>query len=81
MKKPPVQHEEEGETPQEIGRRLANQRMPKIKKGLKGIGNLGKYKMTSDDRQYIKDHLTQWMQETFVRLDNGQAESDDFFLK
>jgi len=72
---------EETETPQEIGIRLANKRVPRIKPVFKGIGNLGGYKMESRHIEQIIETIDKWWEETKIRLRNGQEEEQEFYLK
>jgi hypothetical protein len=81
MNKPTKPQEKPAETSEAAGVRLANIRMPKLKKALKGIGNLGAYKLGAERNRQIADTLRSWVEGEIVRLNNGVEEDEGFFLR
>jgi hypothetical protein len=69
----------ETETRQQAGVRLANQRMPKLRKCLTGIGNLGGYGLDKKQIQQLEKAIDHWVSEAKARLNNRKDDGNDEF--
>jgi hypothetical protein len=67
------------ETKQQAGIRLANQRMPKLRSSLVGIGRLGDYGLDKKQIRQIEDALDRWVTEAKARLNNRKDKDEEGF--
>ena len=67
---PEIVQEQENETREEKGVRLALKRMPQLKRVLKRIANLGSYKMREVYVKQMCDTIDEWTKECKILLQN-----------
>jgi hypothetical protein len=65
-----IVQEEETETREEKGIRLALKRMPQLKRVLKRIANLGSYKMREGYVKQMCETIDEWTKEAKILLQN-----------
>lgn len=73
------QIEKQKESRQQIGIRLANQRMPKLEKLLEQVGNLAAYGLSAKHISLMDKAIVNWTAKVRSRLNGTERNSEETF--